>query len=72
MGNKKIKKKDLFILLKQKLSSFKLYKSGTTFVKRGFITKMTKSFRPCQPAQSAQAGMGENFSSSLNCLHVKG
>ena len=41
-------------------------------IKRGFLMHLRKNIDPCQPAQSAQADMGRNFSLSINFLHVKG
>ena len=40
-------------------------------MKRG-LNVFAKSIDPCQPALSAHADMGRNFSLSLNFLHVKG
>ena len=36
------------------------------------VYAFAKSIDPCQPAQSAQADMGRNFSLCSNFLHVKG
>ena len=36
------------------------------------LNEIAKSINTCQPAQSAQADMGRNFSLSSNFLHVKG
>ena len=42
------------------------------FFEKGMINAFAKSIDPCQPAQSAQAGMGRNFSLSLDFTLVKG
>ena len=39
-------------------------------MKRG-LNAFAKSVDPRQPAQSAQADMGRNFSLSVNCLRIK-
>ena len=35
------------------------------------VNVFAKGIGPCQPARSAQADMGRNFSLSLHLLHVK-
>ena len=42
------------------------------YLQKGGLVHLLNSFGPGQPAQSAQAELGQNFLLSVNFLHIKG
>ena len=57
---------------KSKLFAFCLKKHNKMCLGPVLCDGFAKSFDPCQPAQSAQANMGQNLSLPLYFLYVKG